>query len=140
MARHVPSLDDREFVAAFERCEMPGGGFTHRDHVRFAYVLLCELPVDEAHVRTKASLMAFLDHHKIDPAKYHETLTRAWLMAVRHFMDESAPSASADEFLELNPRLLDSSIMKSHYSDERMDSPEARQRFVDPDRAPIPPS
>ena len=33
------------------------------------------------------TLHAFLACHGITPAKYHETITRAWILAVRHFMD-----------------------------------------------------
>ena len=55
-------------------------------------------------------------HHNIPASKYHETLTRAWILAVHHFMHRSPDAASADDFIERNPLLLDSKIMLTHYS------------------------
>jgi hypothetical protein len=45
---------------------------------------------------------------------------------------------SADEFIERNPKLLDSGIMLSHYSCEVLFSSAARAAFVVPDVEPIP--
>jgi hypothetical protein len=84
------------------------------------------------------TLRGFLEHHGIPVSKYHETITRAWIMAVRHFMDRTPPTPSADTFIDGNPRLLDPKIMLTHYSAELLFSPEARARFVEPDIDPIP--
>ena len=59
-------------------------------------------------------------------------------LAVRHFMVITPSSESADEFIEKNPRLLDSKIMLTHYSAEVLFSEEARAKFVEPDLHPIP--
>jgi hypothetical protein len=45
---------------------------------------------------------------------------------------------SADDFIRQTPLLLDSRIMLTHYSAERLFSPQARAAFVQPDRDPIP--
>ena len=60
----------------------------------------------------------FLSHHDIPASKYHETLTRAWVLAVDHFMHRSPSRQSADDFIDRNPMLLDSKIMLTHYSAE----------------------
>ena len=86
----------------------------------------------------RAALLAYLAHHGVDPAKYHETLTRAWILAVRHFMAKSAGTESADELISRHPEMLDSKIMKTHYSTELLFSPAARATFVEPDLDPIP--
>jgi hypothetical protein len=65
-------------------------------------------------------------------------MTRAWVMAVRHFMEQTPSSDSADAFIEANPRMLDSKIMLTHYSAEVLFSDEARAKFVEPDLRPIP--
>jgi hypothetical protein len=49
-------------------------------------------------------------------SKYHETITRAWILAVRRFMELTPAADSADTFIDANPRLLDSKIMFTHYS------------------------
>jgi hypothetical protein len=135
---HQISADDRGFVAAFEACEIAPQAFDHAAHVRLAYAYLCEHPAEIAADRMKKSLLAFLAHAGVGEAKYHETMTRAWIMAVAHFMAQSAPCASAEVFIAANPRLLDSKIMLTHYSAAVLFSPEARQAFVDPDIQSIP--
>lgn len=136
--KHRISADDQVFLRAFEACGISAEDFDHAAHVRLAYIFLCQLPVDEAAEAMKRSLLAFLDHLGVGASKYHETITRAWIMAVRHFMEASAECASAAEFIERNPRLLDSRIMLTHYSAEVLFSPAARSKFVEPDREPIP--
>ena len=136
--RHTASTDDEAFARAFEACEVPPSAFDHAAHVRLAYVYLCDGSIDSAVDRMRAALFAFLAHVGVDPAKYHETLTRAWILAVAHFMNQSAPCESATTFMGRNPRLLDSKIMLSHYSAKLLYSPQARQDFVEPDVSPIP--
>jgi hypothetical protein len=138
MTTHQISADDRAFVAAFERCEIAPEAFDHASHVRLAYAYLCDHPTEAAAERMKTSLLAFLAHVGVGAAKYHETITRAWIMAVAHFMAQSAPCASAEAFIAANPRLLDSKIMLTHYSAALLFSTEARQNFVDPDIQSIP--
>jgi hypothetical protein len=138
MNRHSSSSDDVTFREAFEACSFPPQEFGHRAHVRLAYVYLVEDDVETAVERMREALFRFLDHHGVDRAKYHETMTRAWIMAVRHFMERDAGASSADAFIDANPRLLDSKIMLTHYSAELLFSPQARAGFVEPDKDPIP--
>ena len=86
----------------------------------------------------RSALLGFIAHNNIPVAKYHETLTRAWILAVRHFMAISPVADSAADFIERNPMLLDSKIMLTHYSAEVLFSPEARARFVEPNLDAIP--
>lgn len=67
----------------------------------------------------------------------HETLTRAWVLAVRHFMSRS-PSRSFAEFAEKSTPLLDSKVMLTHYSAGVLFSPGARASYVEPDLETIP--
>lgn len=112
--------------------------FDHRAHVRLAYTYLAETDADTATSRMRTALLDFLRHHGIPITKYHETMTRAWILAVRHFMETSPGSGSADAFIESNPRLLDARIMMTHYSTQLLFSDEARAEFVEPDLGPIP--
>lgn len=135
---HATSSEDRAFLVAFEAHEVAPEAFDHAAHVRLAYIYLCEHSVDAAVLRMKDALLAFLTHLGVDQGKYHETITRAWIMAVSHFMNESAPCESASAFMACNPRLLDRNIMLRHYSAEVLFSPEARKAFVHPNIKPIP--
>ncbi len=135
---HQTSAGDQVFRSEFETFEIPPDQFGHAAHVRLAYVYLCEHSVEAAAEKMKASLLAFLDHLGVEQAKYHETVTRAWILAVNHFMAQSEPCTSSAEFVSRNPRLLDSRIMLTHYSAEVLFSPTARRLFVAPDIQAIP--
>lgn len=106
-------------------------------HLRLAYVYLVEYGPASAHDRMRQSLLAFLTHHGVPLEKYHETLTKAWVLAVGHFMDRTASSSFA-EFAAGSRPLLDSKAMLKHYRAERLFSQEARAAYVEPDLAAIP--
>jgi hypothetical protein len=103
-----------------------------------AYTYLASEGVDVALEMMRRGLHHYLQHHQIDASKYHETLTRAWILAVWHFMQRTGTTQSADDLMERNPALLDSKIMLTHYSAELLFSPEARRHFVEPNLDPIP--
>ena len=136
--KHELSAEDRRFQADVEGCRIAAASFDHRSHLRLAYTFLAEHGDDAASALMRDTLLRFLAHHAIDPSKYHETITRAWILAVRHFMAKTPASPSSDAFIERNPILLDSKIMLTHYSAELLFSPDARASFVEPDLDPIP--
>lgn len=137
MFSHAVSEADRDFRNAFEAFAIAPADFGHVAHVRLAYVYLAEVDVESAVQRMRQALLAFLEHNNIPRSKFHETLTRSWILAVRHFMNQSS-SASAAEFIAENPDLLDSRIMLTHYSASVLFSAEARETYVEPDLDPIP--
>jgi hypothetical protein len=53
-------------------------------------------------------------------------------------MHRTTSAFSADDFIARTPILLDSRIMLTHYSAQRLFSPAARAAFVEPDLDPIP--
>jgi hypothetical protein len=136
--KHSLSSDDVTFSSDFESGGIDPAAFNHRAHVRLAYVYLVEYGTDGAADRMRASLISFLERNGIDTSKYHETMTSSWVLAVRHFMEKSTPTSSADAFIDANATLLDTRIMMTHYSAEVLFSPDARARFVEPDLDAIP--
>jgi hypothetical protein len=135
---HSISSSDRQFLADLESARIEPTAFDHRGYVRAAYIYLVESDSDPAADRMRDTLLGFLKHHGVDPSKYHETITKAWILAVRHFMQLTPVAQSADEFIDANPLLLDSRIMLTHYSAELLFSPQARASFIQPDLGPIP--
>ncbi len=135
---HRCSDDDLAFAAAFESGDIAPDAFSHRDHLRLAYVYVCGADVDAATGRMRTALVEFLERHGVAATKYHETMTRAWLLAVRHFLEETESSCCADEFIDAHPEMLDPAVMLTHYSADRLFSAEARADFIEPDLDPIP--
>ena len=86
---------------AFEACTVAPSQFNHEAHVRLAYVYLAECDADTAVQKMRDALLNFLERNNIPRSKFHETLTRAWVLAVQHFMNRS-PSTSAAEFIAKN--------------------------------------
>ncbi len=132
------SDEDRAFQEAFERHQVAPAAFDHTAHVRLAYVYLAQLPTDRACERMAISLRSYLAHLGLGEGKYHETLTRAWVSAVAHFMSRSANHDSAEAFLAANPTLLDRKIMLTHYSADLLFSDAARRGFIPADIDAIP--
>ena len=137
MGLHELSQEDRNFRSAFEACTVAPLQFNHEAHVRLAYVYLVEADVESATQRMREALLHFLEHNGIPRSKFNETMTRAWVLAVRHFMNRSTSTSSAD-FIAKNQELLDSKIMLTHYSASVLFSSDARASFVEPDLDPIP--
>lgn len=135
---HTLSQEDRDFRAAFEACQIAPADFTHRAHLRLAYCYLSEGDTEVAVTRFRGALGRFLHHNGIDPAKYSETVTRAWVLAVHHFMHSCGETGSAEAFLSRSSRLLDAKIMLTHYTKDVLFSAAARLQFVEPNLLPIP--
>ena len=104
--KHMLSKEGNLFRTTVENCSIDVTSFDHRAHLRLAYTYLVDHSPDEATTRVRETLTALLRHNQIEPsAKYHETLTKAWLLTVRHFMDHTQASNSAAAFIERNPFL-----------------------------------
>ena len=135
---HMGSAADRRFRDEFEACRIAPERFDHRAHVRLAYVYLTEGDSEVAVARMRRALERFIAWNGVPASKYHETLTRSWVLAVHLFMQRSPAAASAGAFIDANPALLDTRIMLTHYTRDRLFSDAARREFVEPDLAPIP--
>lgn len=129
---------DLRFLATFEACELSETDFRHREHVRLAYIYLSLHPFEVAYEKIEKGLRRLLAHLGAPPDTYHETLTRAWLLAVQHFMQSAEPTRGPEQFLEKSAALLDKEIMKTHYTSALLSSDEACRHFVGPDLEPIP--
>ena len=138
--KHKVTNQDREFKADVESCNYPVTKFDHRAHLRLAYIYLVQTNDTTESVKlVRKALIGLLKHVGIDPTeKYHETLTEAWLLAVHHFMHHNHVAISADDFIDHHPKLLDSKIMMTHYSDDLLFSAEAKLQFMEPNIEPIP--
>ncbi len=131
-------MNDDVFLTAFLDCSMPPAGFDHYGHVRIAWIVLRRHPLKEAIAVTCDGIKDLANHLGV-PGKYHRTLTEALvrLMASRHAADVHR---SWQSFIDDNPDLMNDAkgLLAQHYSDARISEPEARIRFIAPDRLPLP--
>ena len=129
---------DQQFLAAVELGEFQLAEFSHRAHLRLAYLYLLDTGTTAAWNKMRSTLRNYLRINNVDPDKYHETITAVWIKAVRHFLQLTPCCSSADDFINQQPQLLDANIKLSHYSAERLFSEQARERFLAPDLCELP--
>jgi hypothetical protein len=126
---------DAAFLTDFETLRLPADAFSHRQHVRLAWVLLRTDPA-AALGRVERGIRRFAGHHGA-PAKYHATVTEAWMRLVAGALASSPAAAAADEpfdaWVHAAPELLDSGRLRLYFSEVRLASAEARAGWVEPD-------
>ena len=122
-------MHDREFVDAFERCTLPPDQFSHRAHVRLAWLYLRDGSLLEALPRFVDGLKRYAGSLGAS-AKYHETITWAYLFLIHERM-AGAEHATFDAFAEANPDLFNG-ILDRYYSQETLASDFAKRTFVLP--------
>jgi hypothetical protein len=65
-------------VRGFEGCTTDKEAFTHRQHLTVAVWYLRNSP-ERALEKMRNGLLRFLSHHQVDPGKYKEDVTVAWM-------------------------------------------------------------
>jgi len=125
-------MNDQLFAEAFERCEIAGDAFHHRDHVRLAWIYLRQMPVIDALKRFTESLKRFAAHNDV-PNLYHETITWAYLLLIHERMERN-PVDDFPTFEAANADLFawKPSILNRYYDQETLDSELAKRMFLMP--------
>jgi hypothetical protein len=134
------SLSDEELWRAFGASQLPAGDWTHRAHLRVAWMFLRRHPLDEAHLLMRVGIIRLNAAHGLveTPSRgYHDTLTRLWLSLIASLM-KAADAPSSEAFVEAHLGSLGKDAALRHYSRERLASVRARAVFVEPDLAPLP--
>jgi hypothetical protein len=133
-------MDDAALWEAFTNATLPEKDWTHRGHLRVAWMYSNRYSLDEAHVLMRVGIIRLnASHGLVETAArgYHETLTRVWLVLVRALMKEQ-PAVTSAAFVDAGGAWLARDAALTHYSRERIMSVEARARFVEPDVEPLP--
>ena len=129
-------MHDPDSVAAFEECSLPPAGLSHRAHVRLAWIYLREHPLPQALNRFSTGLKRYAASLGAS-AKYHETITWAYLFLVHQRIAIGPADETWQEFSVRNPDLMTwrPSILAGYYRDETLTSELAKRVFVLPDRS-----
>ena len=118
----------------FEACAVTK--FGHAEHLTVALWYLARLPEAEAQERVRAGLkkLSALD----GDGRYNETLTIFWLRAVAAFVRDADLRLPLPVLRErLVARFPASRVVFDYYSPERLNSPEAKTAWVEPDLKPL---
>ena len=80
MAAYFRSEQEIEaVVSGFESCTSSKEEFTHLSHLTVATYYLCNSTPEESFAKMRTGLLCFLNHHGVNPAKYSDRVTRAWI-------------------------------------------------------------
>jgi hypothetical protein len=102
-----------------------------------ALLMLKSFPAPQALTRVRDGLKRLNAVIGVTGRGYHETITVAFLRIVASRLSLS-PWTSWQGFQAANADLLASKYLERHYSPERLDLPEAKTAFLEPDRDPLP--
>lgn len=129
-------LKDAEFVRAFEECRLNHASFHHADHIRLAWIYVSRHGGSEAEARLLAGIRKMALHVNA-PQKFLYTTTVAWTRLVAAARKGSPTATHFSEWIEHHPELLNRELLAKHYSAGRLETPEARSAWVEPDLAPL---
>jgi hypothetical protein len=145
LAAHVQGLLD---------ATLPKARWTHEGHVAATAGLLLLHPAMDMEAGLRGLIMRLNDSHGVpnsDTRGYHETITRAFLAAIRHALARDDASCGQHASGVTRPAharvnaLLDAGVLgggkralSAHWSDAVLFSVAARRGWVPPDLAPLP--
>lgn len=131
-------MNDQQFLRALEDTTLPPAEFSHRNHLRAAWLYLDRYPLPEAARRSATAIQRYATAAGA-PGKFHLTLTLAFMHIIAA-LREAHPQPDWESFLAACPELLADAkgLVARHYSDACLAEERARREFVPPDRLPLP--
>jgi len=126
------ALSDDDFLSAFHRCELPVSMFRHGDHLHFAWLILHGYPFDESVEIVREGIQRFARNHGVAHI-YHETITLAWVHLLASHQEQTF-----QQFLTDNQFRLDHALLYRFWTPQLLESPDARNHWVGPDKASLP--
>lgn len=124
--------DSTQLLERFETRQIAAPDFHHKDHILVAFEMLKKYDFVDACTRYASTIREMAE--SVDALeKYNTTITIAFmsLIAERKAMSDND---DLNGFLANNPDLLDKSVLKTWYTQERLSSAMARGQFLLPDR------
>jgi hypothetical protein len=131
-------MSDDEFLSSFTACTLPPEQFSHAGHIRLAWINLQRHSFDQAADATCRGIRAYAAHLGA-AAKFHTTITVA-LMHLLRAAGAADRNTSWYQFVGANQDLVHNAraVLARYYSPQRLDSEQARERFLAPDLLALP--
>jgi hypothetical protein len=127
----------RDLVRAFEEATILPSQFHHCAHIAVALSYLNDASLDDATVRMRKTLQRFTHHHGVNV--YHETVTRFWMKLLDHLATCHYRNIPLWRRINLIvERWAVADPIAAHYSRTLISSRSARERWIAPDRLPLP--
>jgi hypothetical protein len=123
-------MSDQEFIDAFVAGQLAPAAFTHRAHLRAAWLLLRTRPFLEACIAMRDGLQ-LLAAKLGKPDLYHETVTVSFMALVA---ERASAADDWEGFIAVHPELCERGLLDAYYSPALLASSTARTRFAMPDR------
>src|SRR5260370_11150537 len=104
-------MNDHELVRCFEDCSLSFEHWTHRSHVKIAYLYLRTLSFEQALDRIRSSIKRYNAANRVPEGPtsgYNETTTHAFLRLIAVTIEtysDAFPAADADNFCDMHPQL-----------------------------------
>ena len=99
-------MTNAAFLEAIEACTLPGSEFTHRNHLRLAWLYLTQDAPRAADQRIADAIQRYAT--SLGAAqKYHHEITLFWMRRVEAAM-QTTPSRDFETFIAAHPDLLSS--------------------------------
>ncbi|HXJ12457.1 MAG TPA: hypothetical protein VNH19_09310 [Candidatus Limnocylindrales bacterium] len=129
-------LSDDAVLKAFEACQLDPAKFHHDDHIRLAWLCVQRYGAREAETKLLDVLQRFAQRAGV-PQKFMHTTTVAWARLVAAAQTDSAGTVNFSEWIQSRSQLLERNLLAKYYSPGRLETPEARGGWVEPDLAPL---
>ncbi len=134
----VEELDDDEFLRQFESCTLTS--WSHKTHLRMAWLYLTRENRRIGVNKIFDGIKNFIQNSSIArKTTFHFTMTYFWIQMIDLAIAQSPKGINFEEFLRLNPQLMNGGLFLEYYKKETMlNNPTARQEMVLPDIKPLP--
>lgn len=136
-----PEPDDDALLAGFLDRSFPYSAWTHKAHLRVAYILLTRFGFADGLARIRSGIQAYNLAWRVPEGPqtgYHETVTAAWARILDSQIRHQGPGKDSRDFVESQPQLWSRSLLRLFYSRERFLDPRAKTEFVEPDLTALP--
>jgi hypothetical protein len=131
------AFSDGDFVRQFASCQLEPAWFTHKAHLRLAWIYLQNHNLDEAIEQVRTDIKRFVAFAGAE-SKYNDTLTVAAVRIVNRFV-KAYKTKSFEKFILANDELLTDfkALVMQHYKTDIFTSEVAKKRFINPDLIPF---